>query len=115
MAATLERCWPLRQVMSGVHFLCQQVKTLDHANWNNSITTKHLSLGEPRRVTTSNTSFFKMETGNSLAAIMGGISWPAIRRPLKKLRIAAKRRKSKISKNFGDGKNFGGEMRVGRA
>jgi hypothetical protein len=46
---------------------------------------------------------------------MGGISWPTIRRPLKKLRIAAKGRKSKISKNFGDEKNFGGEMRVGRA
>src|SRR5579859_1997244 len=31
-------------------FLCRQAKTLDQASWNNSITTKHLSLGEPRRV-----------------------------------------------------------------
>ena len=39
MAAMRDRGWPLRQVISGVHFLCRQGKTLDHASSTNSMTT----------------------------------------------------------------------------
>jgi hypothetical protein len=46
MAATFDRGWPFRHVISGVHFLWRQLKTVDHASWNNSMTTQHLSMGK---------------------------------------------------------------------
>src|SRR5579859_2464954 len=42
MAATLERGWPGRQVISDVHLLWRQLNTRPHTKENISISTKHL-------------------------------------------------------------------------